>query len=129
MASGDEGLLTLSIGMRISPEPGAIELLKRYNVALNYAINRILSLDLRSIGRVHNALYRELREWFGLPSRVAVDCYRDDLANANAWRNNPKKGRKPRVRKLSMPLHQGSGYRVKEGYVEIIGGVRLRIIG
>jgi hypothetical protein len=129
MASGDEGLLTLSIGMRISPEPGAIELLKRYNVALNYAINRILSLDLRSIGRVHNALYRELREWFGLPSRVAIECYRDDLANANAWRNNPKKGRKPRVRKLSMPLHQGSGYRVKEGYVEIIGGVRLRIIG
>jgi len=28
-----------------------------------------------------------------------------------------------------MLLHQGSGYRVKEGYVEIIGVVRLRIIG
>ena len=94
MASGDEGLLTLSIGMRISPEPGAIELLKRYNVALNYAINRILSLDLRSIGRVHNALYRELKEWFDLPPRTAIDCYRDALANANAWRNNPKKGEK-----------------------------------
>ena len=94
MASGDEGLLTLSTGMRVSPEPGAVELLKRYNVALNYAINRILSLDLldlRSIGRVHNALYRELRR-FGLPSRVAIDCYRDALANANAWRNNPRKG-------------------------------------
>ena len=37
------GLPTLSIGMRVSPEPGAIELLKRYNVAINYAINRILS--------------------------------------------------------------------------------------
>ena len=49
-----------------------MELLRRYNVALNYAINRILSLDLRSFGRVHNALYRELREWFDLPSRV---CY------------------------------------------------------
>jgi hypothetical protein len=36
--------------MRVSPEPGAIELLKRYNVALNYAMNKILSLDLRSIG-------------------------------------------------------------------------------
>ncbi|MDT7888825.1 MAG: hypothetical protein RQ885_07600 [Desulfurococcales archaeon] len=129
MASGSEGLLTLSIGMRVSPEPGAIELLKRYNVALNYAINRILSLGLRSIGRVHNALYRELKEWFGLPPRIAVDCYRDALANADAWRNNPKKGRKPRVRKLSMLLHQGSGYRVKEGYVEIMGGIRLRIIG
>ncbi len=62
MASGDEGLLTISIGMMVSPEPAGIELLSRYNVALNYAINKILSLDLRSIGRVHNALYRELME-------------------------------------------------------------------
>jgi hypothetical protein len=70
-------VLTLSIAMRVSPEPAGIEILKRYNVALNYAINKILRLDLRSIGSVHNALYRELREWFGLPSRIAVDCYRD----------------------------------------------------
>jgi len=129
MASGGEELLTISIGMRVSPEPGAIELLRRYNTALNYAINKILRLDLRSIGRVHNTLYRELREWFDLPSRVAIDCYRDALANAKSWRNSPKKGRKPRVRKLSMLLHPGSGYRVKEGYVEIIGGVKLKIIG
>jgi transposase len=79
---------------------------------------------------IHNALYRELKEWFGLPPRVAIDCYREALANANAWRNNPRRGRRrPRVRKLSMLLHQGSGYRVKEGYVEIIGGVKLKIIG
>jgi IS605 OrfB family transposase len=129
MASGGEGLLTISIGMRVSPEPEAVELLRRYNLALNYAINKILRLNLRSIGSVHNALYRELREWFGLPSRVAIECYRDALANANAWRNNPRRGRRPRVRKLSMLLHQGTGYRVKEGYVEIIGGIRLRMIG
>jgi putative transposase len=128
MPAGDEGLLTLSIGMRVSPEPAGIELLRRYNVALNYAINKILRLDLKKIGEVHSVLYRELREWFGLPSRVAIDCYRDALANANAWRNNPKKGRKPRVRKLSMLLHPGSGYRVKDGYVEIIGGIRMKII-
>jgi len=83
---------------------------------------------LRSIGSVHNTLYRELKEWFGLPSRVAVDCYRDALANAKAWRNNPRKGRRPRIRKLSMLLHPGSGYRVKEGYVEIIGRIKLEII-
>jgi hypothetical protein len=92
MASGGEGALTISIGMRVSPEPEAVELLRRYNVALNYAINKILRLNLRSIGRVHSALYRELRGWFGLPSRVAVDCYRDALANAKAWRNNPRRG-------------------------------------
>jgi putative transposase len=129
MASGVEGLLTLSIGMRVSPEPEAVELLKRYNTTLNYAINKILRLDLKKIGEVHSALYRELREWFGHPSRVAVDCYRDALANAKAWRNNPRKGRRPRVRKLSMLLHQGSGYRIKDGYVEIIGGIKLKIIG
>jgi hypothetical protein len=85
MASSYEGALTISIGVRVSPEPGAIELLKRYNVALNYAINKILRLDLKKIGEVHNALYRELREWFGLPPILAKDCYRDALANANAW--------------------------------------------
>jgi len=129
MPAGDEGVLTLSIAMRVSPEPAGIEILRRYNTALNYAINKILRLDLRSIGSVHNALYRELREWFGLPSRIAVDCYRDALANANAWRNNPRRGRRPRVRKLSMLLHPGSGYRIEDGYVEIIGGIKLRIIG
>ena len=105
MASDGEGALTISIGMRVSPEPGAIELLKRYNVALNYAVNKILRLILTKIGEIHNALYRGLREWFDLPSRVAIDCYRDALANANAWRNNPRKGRRPRVKKLSMLLH------------------------
>jgi len=123
------GLLTISIDIRVSPEPGAIELLRRYNTALNYAINKILGLNLKKVGKVHSALYRELKEWFDLPSGVAIDCYRDALANADAWRNNPKKGRRPRVKKLSMLLNQGSGYRVKEGYVEIIGGTKLRIIG
>jgi hypothetical protein len=50
MASSDEGLLTISIGVMVSLELGAIELLRRYNVALNYALNRILRLNLRSIG-------------------------------------------------------------------------------
>ena len=79
MASGDAGLLTLSIGMRVSPEPAGIGLLRRYNVALNYDINKILSLNLKTIKEVHKELYRELREWFGYPSRVAIDCYRDAL--------------------------------------------------
>jgi putative transposase len=78
---------------------------------------------------VHRELYRELREWFGLSSRIALDCYRDALANARAWRRNPYRGKRPRVKKLSMLLHPGSGYRIEDGYVEIIGGIRLKIIG
>jgi len=129
MLAVDEGVLTLSVAVRVSPEPAGVELLKTYRTALNYALNRILSLNLKTIKDVHRTLYRELVEWFGLPSRVAVDCYRDALANAKAWRSNPSRGRRPRVEKLSMLLHQGSGYRVKDGYVEIIGGVRLKVIG
>jgi len=57
------------------------------------------------------------------------DCYRDAPTNANAWRNNPKKGRKPRIRKLSMWLYLGQSYWIRDGHVEIIGGIRLKIIG
>jgi hypothetical protein len=32
------------------------------------------------------------------------------------------------VKKSSMLLYPGSGYRIKDGYIEIIGGFRLRII-
>ena len=98
-------------------------------IALNYAMNKILSLNLKTIKDAHRELYRGLRERFGLPSRIALDCYRDAIANAKAWRNNPKKGRCPRVKRLSMLLHPGSGYRIKDGYVEIIGGIKLKIIG
>ena len=131
MASGVEGVLTLSIAVRVSPEPEAVELLRRYRIALNYAMNKIfsLNLNLKTIEEVHRELYRGLRERFGLPSRIALDCYRDAIANAKAWRNNPEKGRCPRVKRLSMLLHPGSGYRIKEGYVEIIGRIKLKIIG
>jgi len=122
-------LLTLSIALRVSPEPGAVELLERYRLALNYAINRILSLNLKTIRDTHRELYKELGKWFGLPSRIALDCYRDAIANAKAWRNNPHRGRRPRVKGLAMLLHYGSGYRIGDGYVEIIGEIRMKIIG
>jgi len=34
----DEGFLTLSVRMRVSHQPEAVELLKKYRNALNYAI-------------------------------------------------------------------------------------------
>jgi len=129
MTTGDEGFLTLSIGVRVSPEPVVIELLYRYRDALNYAISIILDNNLRSLKQIHDFLYKDLVEIFNLPSRIALDCYRDALTNANAWRNNPKRGKRPVVKRLSMLLHPELSYRIKDGYVEIIGGIRLRIIG
>jgi predicted transposase len=105
MTTGDEGVLTLSIGVRVSPEPVVIELLHRYKDALNYAINKILDNNLKTLKQIHKMLYRDLIERFNLPSRIALDCYRDALANVNAWRNNPERGKRPVVKKLSMLLH------------------------
>jgi len=57
------------------------------------------------------------------------DCYREALAIAKSWLRNPKRGRIPRVKTLRMWLTHGSGYKIRNGYVELIGGYRLEIIG
>jgi hypothetical protein len=49
MAAGDEGVLTLSIGVRVSPEPVALELLQRYRDALNYVIIFYIEILLRDL--------------------------------------------------------------------------------
>jgi hypothetical protein len=55
--------------MKVSPDgPAGVELLKTYRSALNYAVNKILNLNLRTVKDVHRALYRELIERFNLPS-------------------------------------------------------------
>jgi len=38
------------MAVRVSPEPAGVELLKTYRTALNHALNRILSLNLRTSG-------------------------------------------------------------------------------
>jgi len=82
-----------------------------------------------SLGRAHNLLYNILRERFNLLSRIAQDCYREALAIARSWLRNPRRGNIPKVKTLRMRLARGSGYRLKEGCVEIVGGIKLRIIG
>jgi len=129
MASGDEGLLTISIGMRVSPEPEAVELLGRYNVALNYAINKILRMNLRKSER-YTTLYIEsskngsISHLGQLLTAIGMPLQMQMLGGIIL-----RRGRKPRVRKLSMLLHPGQSYWVRDGYVEIAGGIKLRIIG
>ena len=57
---GDEGLLTLTIKMRVSPEPGSgqelTNLMRRYREALNYAIKVVIENKALSLGRAHKLL-------------------------------------------------------------------------
>jgi len=129
MAHGGEGALTLTVRVKVSPEPGVVGLLARYWDALNYSIRVIIENRALSLSKTHRLLYSVLKEKFNLPSKIAQDCYREALAIAKSWLSNPKRGNIPRVKTLRMWLTHGSGYRIRDGYVEIIGGYRAEIIG
>ncbi|MCC6028316.1 MAG: RNA-guided endonuclease TnpB family protein, partial [Archaeoglobus sp.] len=130
---GDEGLLTLTIKMRVSPEPKSgeelISLMKRYREALNYAIKVVIENKALSLGKAHKLLYSVLKERYGLPSKVAQDRYREAITVAKSWLRNPKRGKIPKVKTLKLWLTQGQSYRVKDNYVELIGGFKLEITG
>jgi len=133
MPAGDEGELTLTVKMRVSPEPeqeeALLDLMRRYRDALNYSVRAIIANRALSLGKAHKLLYKDLRERYGLPSRAAQDCFREAIAIAKAWLRNPKRGDMPTVKSLSMWLTHEQGYRVKGDHVELAGGHRLRVIG
>jgi len=85
--------------VRVSPEPeqqrAVLDLMRRYRDALNYSVRAIIAGKALSLTKAHRLLYKELRERYGLPSRVAQDCYREAIAIARSWLRNPRKGNKP----------------------------------
>jgi IS605 OrfB family transposase len=133
MSAGGEGELTLTVRVRVSPEPEQEEallgLMRRYRDALNYSVRAMIASRALSLGKAHKLLYKDLKERYGLPSRAALDCFREAIAIAKAWLRNPKRGDMPTVKGLSMWLTHEQGYRVKGDHVELAGGHRLRVIG
>jgi len=95
---GGEGFLTTTVMAVVRPEPRAVELVRRYKMALQYAVNWILDRStavktrrgkVRAVtpplSEVHSALYNALKEAYGLPAKIAQDCYRNALAVAKSW--------------------------------------------
>ncbi|MFP3312736.1 MAG: RNA-guided endonuclease TnpB family protein [Acidilobus sp.] len=133
MLTGGEGALTVTVRMRVSPEPESqqalLDLMKRYRDALNYSVRTLIASRALSLTKAHRLLYSTLRERYGLPARVAQDCYREAIAIARSWLKNPKRGDIPTAKRLSMWLTHELGYRVKGDRVELAGSYRLRVIG
>jgi predicted transposase len=95
--------LTLTVRMRVSPEPQVIEFMKRYRYALNYAIRIIIENNVLTITKAHKLLYKVFRERFGLPSHIVVACYRETIVIAKSWLKNPRRGENlPTVKTLRM---------------------------
>ncbi|MFP3320798.1 MAG: RNA-guided endonuclease TnpB family protein [Acidilobus sp.] len=133
MPAGGEGALTVTVRVRVSPEPEGeqtiLDLLRRYRDALNYSIRSIIASKALSLTKAHRLLYKDLKERYGLPPKIAQDCFREAIAIAKSWLKNPKRGEVPTAKRLSMWLTHEKGYRIKGDSVELIGGYRLRVIG
>jgi len=133
MSLGREGQLTLTIKMRVSPEPSSSQallgLMRRYREALNYAVKALIENKALSLSKAHRLLYDTLKERYGLPSKVAQDCYREAIAIAKSWLNNLGRGNMPRAMAPRIWLTNRYSYRVRGGYVELLGGYKLRVIG
>jgi IS605 OrfB family transposase len=103
--------------------------MRRYRDALNYSVRAIIASKALSLTKAHRLLYSTLRERYGLPSRIAQDCYREAIAIAKSWLKNPRRGAVPTAKRLSVWLTHELGYRVKGDHVELAGSYRLRVIG
>jgi len=114
MSMGNEGLLTLTVNVKVSPEPDLyqklISLMKRYRESLNYSIKVVIENKAISLGKAHRLLYKVLKESFGLPSKIAQDCYRGAIAIAKSWLKNINKVKIPIVRSLRIWLTYGLSY-------------------
>jgi putative transposase len=119
--------------MRVSPEPASYQellgLMRRYREALNYAIRAVIENRALSLSKAHRLLYNILKEKYGLPPKVAIDCYREAIAVAKSWLSNPSRGNMPRAMAPRIWLTNRYSYRVRGGYIELLGGYKLRVIG
>ena len=125
-----------TVSMKVGISQPLLALVNNYVRALRYALfwlkeNIKDPNEKDTLSKVHNALYHKLREEFGLPSKIAQDCYRDALTVYKSWFNNPNKGRFPRVYRPTMWLTPKASYSVDldRKIVRIAGVGEVFILG
>jgi IS605 OrfB family transposase len=103
-----------TVTFRISPSAGLLSLVSSYGKALDFVMNWLKKNKPKTkiVKQVHDAVYRQLREKFNLPSKVAQDCYRDAIATYKSWLRNPNRGNFPKVKRISVWLTPKLSYRL-----------------
>ena len=86
--------------------------------AVRHVVDYIIRTRRMSLAKVHRALYRLLRERYGLPARLAVDAIRQGIWIAKGWLKNPRRGKRPLIRGLWMVLTPKQSYTFK-GHDEV----------
>ncbi|WP_338598488.1 hypothetical protein V6M85_07635 [Sulfolobus tengchongensis] len=126
-SSIEEEIVTIKMKISSSAlEPIAMN----YMQAKRFVLQWLYEHKTTSLKEVHNALYEVLREKFGLKSKLAQDCYRDAIAVYKSWLKNPKKGRFPILRNVSLWLTPKASYTVDFNTMTAkILGEEVKIVG
>jgi len=125
------GVLTATIKFKVSPEEPLLNLIEKYIQALRLSLNWIINHKETRLSKVHRALYRELREKYSFPARIAVDCYREAISIAKSWFKNPNRGRKPIIKAKRMWLTYRQSYTInlEKMVVKITSLGEIKLIG
>jgi len=114
--------LTLSFALKVSPETANLinKTLVAFRDAVRYVVNWCIENGTTNLTKVYHNLYYKLREAYKLPSRLALDAIRQGIWIAKSWLRNPKRGRRPIIRKLSMILTPKQSYTFNWNEVSIL---------
>ena len=125
------GVLTATLKFKVSPEEPLLNLVERYVQALRYSLNWIIDHKEVRLSRVHRALYRDLKTKYNLPSRIAIDCYREAISIAKSWFKNPNRGRRPiiKTKRTWLAPKQSYSIHLEKMTVKISSIGEIKLIG
>jgi len=109
---------TLSFAVRVAPDeatqvPVLLNTMRVWREAVRHVVDYVIRTKQTGLAKVHHALYRLLRERYGLPARLAIDAIRQGIWIAKSWLRNPKRGRRPVIHGLWMVLTPKQSYTFK----------------
>jgi IS605 OrfB family transposase len=131
-----ENAIRATVSMNIAIKDSLLTIAQNYLNGLRHVLywlkERKIDPNKRNIlSIVHKEFYKELKEEFNLPSRIAQDCNRNAISIYKGWYNNPKKGRFPRVYKPTVWLTPKQSYTVnfEKMFVKISKIGEFKILG
>jgi len=104
--------------MKVAPEGATqvsilLDTMRVWREAVRHVVDYVIRTKQTGLTKVHHALYRLLRERYGLPARLAIDAIRQGIWIAKGWLKNPKRGRRPVIHSLWMVLTPKQSYTFK----------------
>jgi len=110
-----------------------LDTINSYMNALRYAVWWAIENGEVRLSRVSKALYRLIKDRFGLTGYLSTTAIKEGIEIAKSWLNNPKRGRKPILRKKHLTLHHRYSYTLDTdsftaSISTIYGRVRVKLL-